>query len=122
MPEIKPGAAELLKAAQDYLEGELLPTLGGQHWFQTKVAIKLLAIVRRELELGPALNEGERERLAGLLGRAGTLRDLSRELADKIRAGAIALDDPALRDHLRQSIADALRINNPKWLEEQKPW
>jgi hypothetical protein len=28
----------------------------------------------------------------------------------------ISIDDPALRAHVRQSLADALAINNPKWL------
>jgi hypothetical protein len=33
-----------------------------------------------------------------------------------IREGAIDLNDAELRAHLRQSLADALAINNPKWL------
>jgi hypothetical protein len=41
---------------------------------------------------------------------------LSIELAERIRAGAISIDDPALRAHVRQSLEDALEINNPKWL------
>ena len=41
---------------------------------------------------------------------------LSHELSERIRTGAIAIDDPALRAHVRQSLADALTINNPKWL------
>ena len=43
-------------------------------------------------------------------------KSLSRELAARIRAGDLPLDDPALIDHLRQSLVEALRINNPKWI------
>ena len=51
-----------------------------------------------------------------MLGHDGEVETLSVELAEKIRAGAIAIDDPALRAHVRQSLADALAINNPKWM------
>jgi len=117
MPDSKPEATVLLEAVQAYLERELLPTLTGPHGFHTRVAINVLALVRRELELGPTLGEEERARLMRLLGREATLAELSRDLADRIRTGALALDDPALLDHLRRSLADALRINNPKWLD-----
>jgi hypothetical protein len=46
----------------------------------------------------------------------GDVEALSHELSERIRIGAIAIDDPALRAHVRQSLADALTINNPKWL------
>jgi hypothetical protein len=50
----------------------------------------------------------------GLQG--GDVEALSQELSARIRTGAIAIDDPTLRAHVRQSLADALAINNPKWL------
>jgi hypothetical protein len=52
-----------------------------------------------------------------MLGHDADVETLSMELAERIRGGAIALDDPALRAHIRQSLADALAINNPKWLD-----
>ena len=51
-----------------------------------------------------------------MLGHNGDVETLSIELAERIRAGSIAIEDPALRTHVRQSLADALAINNPKWL------
>jgi hypothetical protein len=51
-----------------------------------------------------------------MLGHDGDVETLSIELAERIRAGAISIDDPALRAHVRQSLEDALEINNPKWL------
>jgi hypothetical protein len=118
MPAIRPDAPALLDAAIDYLERELLPTLSGYHRFQSRVAINVLAQVRRELALASTHADAERARLTSLLGNAGQRdRDaLSRELAARIRAGDFALDDPALLDHLRRSLIEALEINNPKWL------
>lgn len=116
MPQSIPKATVLLEAAMKYLETELMPTLSGYHRFQTRVTVNVLNTVRRELELRGAQAEAEHARLAAILGHDGDVETMSRELADKIRAGAISIGDPALRAHVRQSLADALAINNPKWL------
>jgi hypothetical protein len=118
MPAIKPDARALLDAAIDYLERELLPGLAGYHRFQCRVTVNVLAQVRRELALAPGQADAERARLTALLGHPGERDALSRELAARIRAGDLALDDPALLDHLRQSLVEALRINNPRWIGE----
>ena len=116
MPESIPKAAVLLEAAVKYLETELMPTLAGYHRFQTRVTVNVLNTVRRELELRGSQADAERSRLITMLGHDGDVEALSIELAERIRAGAISIDDPALRAHVRQSLADALAINNPKWL------
>jgi hypothetical protein len=72
--------------------------------------------LKRELELRDAQATAERARLVKILGHDGDVEALSQELTERIRAGSIAIDDPALRAHVRQSLADALAINNPKWL------
>jgi primosomal replication protein N len=117
MPNSMPDAAMILKAAIKYLEEELMPTLNGYHRFKTRVTANAINIVRRELEMRATQAEAERARLAKMLGHDGEVEALSRELADKIRAGTIALDDGGLRAHIRQSLADALAINNPKWVD-----
>ncbi len=116
MPESIPKAAVLLEAAVKYLETELMPTLAGYHRFQTRVTVNVLNTLRRELELRGAQAAAERSRLVAMLGHDGDVEALSIELAERIRAGAISIDDPALRAHVRQSLADELAINNPKWL------
>jgi hypothetical protein len=117
MPAIQPDAPALLDAAIDYLERELIPTLAGYHRFQCRVTVNVLAQVRRELALAPGQADAERARLIALLGHPGERDALSRELAARIRAGELALDDPALLDHLRRSLVEALQINNPKWID-----
>jgi len=116
MPASKPEPTVLLDAAIDYFERELLPTLTGYHRFQCRVTVNVLAQIRRELVLAPAQADAERARLASLLGHPGERDELDRELAARIRAGEFAIDDPALLDHLRLSLVEALRINNPKWI------
>ncbi len=116
MPQSIPKAAVQLEAAVKYLETELMPTLAGYHRFQTRVTVNVLNTVRRELELRGAQADAERSRLVAMLGHDGDVEALSVELAERIRAGAISIDDAALRVHVRQSLADALAINNPKWL------
>jgi hypothetical protein len=118
MPASKPEAGILLDAAIDYLGRELLPTLAGHHRFQCRVAVNVLAQVKRELELAADQAEAERVRLVALLGQEGSRDALSRALARRIRSGSIDLDDPALLAHLRLSLVEALRINNPKWAAE----
>jgi hypothetical protein len=115
MPQSMPGVPALLTAAVKYLEDELLPTLTGYHRFRTRVSINVLNTIRRELEMREPQSAAERARLRALLGHDGDSETLSAELSERIRQGAIDLNDGNLRAHLRQSLADALAINNPKW-------
>jgi hypothetical protein len=111
-----PNAPTLLAAAVKYLDEELIPTLTGYHRFQTRVTINVLNTIRRELELYSLQAASERAGLSSILGHDGEAEELSIELSRRIRDGAIALDDPDLRSYLRESLAAALAINNPKWL------
>jgi hypothetical protein len=116
MPMSLSPAPDMLATIRDYLEQEILPGLADDKWFNVKVSLNMLSVIERELRLGPEANERERARLAALLGTPGTLEELNQALAQAIRDGKIAPDDPRLLDHLRQTTADALRINNPRWL------
>jgi hypothetical protein len=118
MPRSEPDATVLLEGLGKYLERELLPTLTGYHRFQLRVGINVLATVRRELALAAEHAAAEHARLAALLGHVGTLAALNAELVEKIRAGEIATDDEGLRDHVRRSLAEALAINNPRWMAD----
>jgi hypothetical protein len=116
MPRSMPSASVLLTAAVKYLEEELLPGLTGYNRFKTRVTANVLNIILRELELRNTQSAAERIRLCALVGRDGDTEILSGELSESIRQGAIDLNEADLRAHLRQSLADALAINNPKWL------
>jgi hypothetical protein len=51
----RPTASELVDAVREYLLTSVLPTTSGQVAFHARVAANALAIVLRELELGPDL-------------------------------------------------------------------
>jgi hypothetical protein len=116
MPRSFPDSTILLKAAIKYLEEELMPTLDPYHRFKTRVTANVLSTIKRELELRDTQAVAEHARLIKLLGHDGDLEALSVELAESIRTDAMPLDKPGLRDHLKQSLHDALSISNPKWL------
>ena len=117
MPAGTPSDDVLLEAAIEYLRTELLPTLEGYHSFQTRVTINALGMILRGMRQGAALDEAETARLVDLLGQEGERNALNSMLAARIRNGDIALDDPALRQHIRRSLEEALQVNNPKWLK-----
>jgi hypothetical protein len=118
MPRSIPDASTLLTAAVRYLEQELMPTLSGYHRFQTRVTVNVLNIVRRELEMHEEHESSEHVRLAALVGHDRSVDTLNDELCDLIRTDRVDINDPALRQHLIQSLAEALAINNPKWIAD----
>ena len=119
MPTNLAPAPDLLAVIRDFLEREVLrdTALNDDKRFNLRVTVNLLATVERELRLGPAANASEAERLIALAGVEGSIEEKNRRLARTIRDRAVAVDDPQLIDHLHRTIVDALRINNPKWLD-----
>lgn len=115
----RPTAGELLEAVQEFLERDVV-TLGGRVGFHGRVAANVVAMVRRELELGPELDTAEREGLRALLGPGmpEDLKEANAELARRIRAGELDARDPELVAHLRRTVAGKLRVANPGHLEE----
>ncbi len=118
MAQDRPTAAELLGAIADFLREEATPALDRTEprlGFQMRVAVNSLAILEREVRLGPAADAREHERLVGLLGHEAPLEELNRELAHQLRSGERDESDTALMTHLEATIADKIAIANPKW-------
>ena len=115
----RPTAAELVEAVREFLERDITPAVDGRLSFHTRVAVNVLATVQRELELGPAQDEAQRERLVALLQHDGTTGDLERELAAAIRAGTLsdAQHDDAVT-HVRATVREKLEVANPKYLTQ----
>lgn len=99
-----PSAAELVTAVRDFLESDVLPAVEGRVRFHTRVAVNVLGMVAREIELGPAQEEAHVARLAEL----GVADDA--ELAAAVRDG---LDDSRLIEILRASVRAKLDVANP---------
>jgi hypothetical protein len=105
-----PSATELLEAVEEWLATAVVPGTTGQLSFHARVAGNVLAKVRRELELGPALAEARRQRL-GALGYAAEV-----DLAAAIRSGD--LDDrwDEVLAAVRETVHDRLSVANPAYL------
>jgi hypothetical protein len=122
VPASLPSAPELLAVIREFLETDILTdtNLGEDKRFNVRIAVNMLAAVERELHSGPAANTAEADRLSELVGTEGSLEEKNQRLADAIRNRMLASDDPQLLDHLRRTVVDALRINNPKWLPKDR--
>ena len=110
-----PTTAELVTAVREFLEEHALPNLEGRNAFHARVAANALAIVARQLELGPEAEAAEQQRLQALLGTQGSLDELNRELCRRIRNGDLAIDDAALVAHLRTTTLDKVAVDQPKY-------
>lgn len=112
VPHDVPTAAELVEAVREWLERDVAPATEGRLRFHTRVAVNVLAMVERELALGPEQAADHGARLASL----GLADDA--EFAAAIRAGD--LDDrlDEVREVLRAATIDKLRVANPRYLRE----
>ena len=110
-PHDAPSASELVEAVREWLERDVMPSAEGRLRFHGRVAINMLGMVEREIELGQAQASAHRTRLQ----RIGVTDDA--ELAAAIRDRQF--DDRAgeLRTLLRASVEDKLAVANPSYLE-----
>jgi Domain of unknown function (DUF6285) len=93
-----PTAQELLEAIQEFLAGEILPTLTDHRLrFRTLVAMNALGIVYRELAEVPPKDDAEQ-----------------RKLARRIRAGDVP---PGTLSRVKADLEVRLRIASPGFLE-----
>ena len=109
-PHDRPTAAELLEALHEWMERDLLPGVDGRLQFHTRVAINMIDIVRRELELGPHQEVQHQEFLASF----GMNDDA--ELAAAIREGAFDANLVDVLNRLRPVVEDKVRVANPRYL------
>ncbi|TAM77507.1 hypothetical protein EPN44_02945 [bacterium] len=117
----RPDAAELIAAVRHFLEHEVLP-IQQEHRgkFRTLIAANALAIVERELSVGSAPAQQERERLRALLDTPyGDVAALRLELARRIRSGE-ADHGPwrqAVFTATQTGVEAKLAVANPHFLE-----
>jgi hypothetical protein len=111
MPHDSPTAAELVEAVREWLTRDVIGDARSVNSFHARVASNMLAMVEREIELGPAQAEAHRGRLEQL----GMPSDV--ELAAAIRSGQ--LDDrlDQVRPLVWDSVRDKLLVANPKYLD-----
>jgi multidrug resistance efflux pump len=97
----RPTADELAEAIEEFLSGEVLPTLDDHRArFRMLVALNALGIVRRELAKLPPEDDAEQ-----------------RELAARIRAGDVPTGTLA---RVKADVEARLRIDSPGYLERDR--
>lgn len=109
MPLNPPDSLRLMDISLAVLESSAGPG------YEQRIALSLLRLVRRELELGSQLLAGERARLAALLGEEGDGDTLNTLLCERIRQRRLATTDTALLRHLRLTTLAKLAIDNPRY-------
>jgi hypothetical protein len=110
-----PTSIELLESVMRFIEERAAPQLKDRDAFHARVAVNALAAIKREIAGGAAAEDAQVARMVGLLGHDGDWATLNSELCGKIREGDISPTDPALLAHLRASIIDQVRIDQPQY-------
>jgi aminoglycoside phosphotransferase (APT) family kinase protein len=107
-----PTPAELLEGVRSFLKDDIAMQLDSHAGFLARVAANSLGIAQREMLHGSALAVAERERLERVLGITGDLDELRWELVRRLRDD-LPLDTPGLAQHLRQTVAGQLALDQP---------
>ena len=110
-PHDVPTAAELVEAVREWVQRTIVDADASPTAFHGRVAVNMLAMVEREIELGSAHDAAHHDRLASL----GVADD--DELAAAIRDGR--LDDrlAEVRELVWASVRDKLAVANPRYLD-----
>lgn len=125
----KPSLNELLAAVQVHLEENVVPEVKENRklYFQTLVAINLLKVSQRELDLAPGHLQAEWQRITGLLeidkpfpdnldAARSQLAAFNAALIEKIRSGEFDENAQTLIHHLKATTIEQLETANPKFL------
>jgi hypothetical protein len=121
----RPGAADLLKTAQQALEDEVLGKLDGGAKYAALMAVRAIEIAETELREGPAADRAELKSIQGLYDEpiGEDLVAARKRLAADIRARRIAPGTPRdvrLIDALTSATATRLRAVNIKYMSQRQ--
>ena len=106
-PHDRPSGAELAEAVREWVSGDVAEATTGRVRFHTRVAANVLAVIERELRLGPAHAAAHARRLDAL----GVADDAA--LAGAVRAGELDDRFDEVRAAVWSSVRDKLAVANP---------
>ena len=117
---------ELLGAVSHFLKTEVLPGTKGRLSFLSRVSANTIDVVVREAALNGAHVAAESDRLQALGFKAPSSNDAGNDSASDITAqrsaliealknDTVALSNLELQEHLRQTVAQQLAIDQPKY-------
>jgi len=108
----RPTQGELLEAVVEFLRQEVAPGTAGRLSFLSRVAANVVAMVGREVALGPA----QAARRARELAAVGVASEA--ELATAVAAGRFDDAEDRLADVLASGAAAKLAVANPRYLTD----
>lgn len=111
----RPDTEDLLAAVALFLREQAIPQLPGHAAYHARVAANMVDIVRRQLQLAPAADAAELQRLRALLQCDGSLAELNALLCERIADGRIDLQTPGLAPHLWRTTLDKLAVDQPAY-------
>ncbi len=111
-PHDVPTSAQLLESVRQWLERDVMPAVDARLQFHGRVAMNLLAMVEREIEIGPA-QANEHDKRLKILGCADDY-----ELAQRIKSGEMDDRLEEVKALVYASVVDKLLVANPKYLEK----
>ena len=109
-PHDIPSAAELVEAVREFLERDVLPAVEGRVQFHTRVAMNVLAMVQRELDIGAAQAHAH----AAGLDALGVSSEEA--LAARIRSGEADDRLDEIGRFVRDTVRAKLEVANPNYL------
>jgi hypothetical protein len=111
----EPKPAEMLATVAAFLREVVIPEAKPRTAFQARVAANALDLVGRQLDIAPAEEAAEAERLKALLGRDGSLAELNAALAETLASGALDLTSPGVEAHLTATTLAKLSVDQPSY-------
>ena len=111
----QPDGAALLAIAREVLRKALLPLLPPERAYEVLMIANAMSIAERQLKNGEQAEREECDALQELLGHEGDLAALNRELARRIRAGAMDSNAEA-QGLLWRGVVQRVRESAPKAL------
>ncbi len=112
-PHDAPSAPELLDAVHDFLEADAIAATQGSVRFHLRVAANVIAMVRREIELGGHQLIEHARRLEELGVRS------EEELAAAIRDGVFSDRLDEVTDAVRATVTEKLAVANPRYRDDR---
>ena len=108
-PHDRPFSDELLSVVSGHLEVSAETSQDGRDRFHHLVARNILAVVRRQLRLGPGHAVAHQKRMAAV-GCAAEA-----ELAGELAAGRLQMTEPAVTSAVVDAVLDRLEVANPSY-------
>jgi hypothetical protein len=111
----QPTPVEIMGAVAEFLRTVVAVEANARTAFVARVAANALEISRRHLTIGLAAEAQELDRLEAILGRKGSLADLTTEFSERISTGELGLESPGVADQLWAATLAKLAVDQPTY-------